>query len=109
VPKHIPFRMCLSCRTKKAKNQLIRMAVGTNGEIIVRIPLKKTAEKICDAGRGAYVCPKQRCIDKIIKPNDKSRRQQTYLLSKSFRRAVSEQDMDQLEKTLSQFMTKSAI
>jgi len=85
------------------------MTVDINGEIAVRMPLKKTTEKDCNAGRSAYTCPKQKCIDKIIKPNGESRKKRTYLLSKSFRRVISEQDVDQLEKKISQFMTKSAI
>ncbi len=77
------------------------MTVDINGEITVSMPLKKTTEKNCNAGRGAYACPKQKCIDKIIKPNGESRKNRTYLLSKSFRRVISEQDVDQLEKNLS--------
>ena len=109
MPKHIPFRTCLICRAKKEKSQLIRISLDPDGSIVVGKVPEKTGNKVLNTGRGVYVCPQEKCIDKITKSVGKSRRKQAYALSRSFRQVISVENMDQLEKTLSGFMTKSAI
>lgn len=109
MSKHIPFRTCLICRTKKEKSQLIRISLDPDGNIVVVMTPKETRSKVLNTGRGVYVCRKEQCINKITKSVGKSRRKQAYALSRSFRQMISVENMDQLEKTLSGFMTKSAI
>ena len=109
MSKHIPFRTCLICRTKKEKSQLIRISLDPDGNIVVGMAPKETRGKVLNTGRGVYVCRKEQCINKITKSVGKSRRKQAYALSRSFRQMISIENMDQLEKTLSGFMTKSAI
>lgn len=109
MSKHIPFRTCLICRTKKEKSQLIRISLDPDGNIVVGMTPKETRGKVLNTGRGVYVCRKEQCINKITKSVGKSRRKQAYALSRSFRQMISVENMDQLEKTLSGFMTKSAI
>ena len=109
MSKHIPFRTCLICRTKKEKSQLIRISLDPDGNIVVGMAPKEIRGKVLNTGRGVYVCRKEQCINKITKSVGKSRRKQAYALSRSFRQMISVENMDQLEKTLSGFMTKSAI
>ena len=109
MSKHIPFRTCLICRTKKEKSQLIRISLDLDGNIVVGMVPKETRGKIFNTGRGVYVCRKEQCINKITKSVGKSRKKQAYALSRSFRQMISVENMDQLKKTLSGFMTKSAI
>ncbi|WP_093396071.1 YlxR family protein [Thermodesulforhabdus norvegica] len=51
---HRPVRMCVVCRERRYKDELIRLAVDEDGMVVVdsegRMP-----------GRGAYVCPG--CVD----------------------------------------------
>ena len=69
--KHIPIRTCIVCGKKKNKSELIRLVADKEG--IVR-----KDNKGCLGGRGAYICPRRECWEKIIsKPS---------LLSKALRR-----------------------
>ena len=61
--KHIPLRMCISCRQMKPQSGLIRV-VRENGTGAVLLD----RDKKC-FGRGAYVCREAECIDKAIKRN----------------------------------------
>lgn len=58
--KKIPQRMCVGCREKKAKKELIRIVRTPEMEIQVDLTGKK-------AGRGAYICPKLECLTKAVK------------------------------------------
>jgi len=57
--KHIPVRTCVVCGKKRSKYELIRLVVDKEG--IVRQDNKGRL-----GGRGAYVCPKKECLEKII-------------------------------------------
>lgn len=59
MPKQVPLRMCVVCRTMLPKNELLRFVRTADGVII------DTAGKT--AGRGAYVCKNPVCIAKCIK------------------------------------------
>ncbi|MDP8960839.1 MAG: YlxR family protein [Actinomycetota bacterium] len=51
---HTPFRMCVACRKRRPRHELVRMAAGPDGvglDVQRRLP-----------GRGAYVCPDPTCI-----------------------------------------------
>ena len=58
--KKIPQRTCIGCKEKKDKKDLIRIVKNKNGEISI----DKTGKQ---EGRGAYICNKVECLDKVIK------------------------------------------
>lgn len=58
--KKIPQRMCVSCRERKNKSELVRVVLLPDGTIEVD-PTGKMA------GRGAYVCKSKECLDAAIK------------------------------------------
>ncbi len=54
------LRMCIVCREMQDKRDLIRIVKNKDNEIFVDLTGKKN-------GRGAYVCKKSECLNKIIK------------------------------------------
>lgn len=58
--KKMPQRTCMGCNEKKDKKDLIRIVKNKNGEISI----DKTGKQ---EGRGAYICNKVECLDKVIK------------------------------------------
>lgn len=58
--KKIPQRMCVGCKEMKSKKELIRV-VRTPEDIIL---IDATGKK---AGRGAYICPDEICLQSAIK------------------------------------------
>ena len=57
--KHIPERMCVSCRLMKDKKSLIRIVNTSDGVIIDK------SGKL--QGRGVYICPCKQCVEKALK------------------------------------------
>ncbi len=57
--RHIPQRSCIICGQKTAKGALFRLVLDERGRVIFdqnqRLP-----------GRGAYVCPKDGCVAKLL-------------------------------------------
>ncbi len=51
---HIPLRMCIACRKRRPKSELLRM-VSIKGEIFF-----DERQKL--PGRGAYICPSLACL-----------------------------------------------
>lgn len=58
--KKIVQRMCMGCNIKKDKRDLIRIVMNKDGNITI----DKTGKL---SGRGAYICDKLDCLNKIIK------------------------------------------
>ncbi len=58
--RKIPQRMCVGCREMKNKKELIRIVRTPEGGIEV----DRTGKR---AGRGAYICPNQECLDHSLK------------------------------------------
>lgn len=58
--KKIPQRMCVGCREKKDKRELIRVVRSPEGNVDVDPSGKKP-------GRGAYICPQETCFLKAKK------------------------------------------
>ena len=58
--KKIPVRLCLGCNEAHPKNELIRIVKNKEGEISIDITGKKP-------GRGAYICSKVDCLNKLEK------------------------------------------
>ncbi len=54
ISKHTPQRTCVSCRTVKAKQELIRLVRVSDGSVAVDSGGSK-------AGRGAYLCRSPGC------------------------------------------------
>jgi predicted RNA-binding protein YlxR (DUF448 family) len=57
---HVPIRTCVSCRSKKAKMDLVRLVISKDDRIVVD-KFKK------DNGRGIYLCNDTSCMDKFLK------------------------------------------
>jgi len=59
MAKKIPMRMCVSCRERFAKKELIRVVATPDGKTVIdptgRLP-----------GRGAYVCHNPECMKKAL-------------------------------------------
>ena len=60
VNKKIPQRTCLGCNEKKDKKDLIRIVKDSENNVFVDLTGKSN-------GRGAYICNKVECLDKVIK------------------------------------------
>lgn len=58
--KKIPMRTCTGCRQEKNKKDLIRVVRDKEGNVCVDATGKKN-------GRGAYICPDVKCLEKAIK------------------------------------------
>ncbi|KKM11799.1 nucleic-acid-binding protein implicated in transcription termination [Clostridiales bacterium PH28_bin88] len=58
--RKIPQRMCVGCREKKNKRELIRVVRTPDATVV----LDPTGKK---AGRGAYICPQNDCLTRAIK------------------------------------------
>jgi uncharacterized protein len=59
VPKKIPQRMCVACRTMRSKRELIRLVISPDDGISLDPSGKKP-------GRGAYVCRSRNCLEQAI-------------------------------------------
>ncbi|MBR6755629.1 MAG: YlxR family protein [Peptococcaceae bacterium] len=84
MPKKIPQRTCMGCQAKKDKHELVRIVRSPDGEISVDMTGKK-------AGRGAYICPEQACLEKVMK----SRR-----LERVLETSISQEVYDRLKEAL---------
>lgn len=58
--KKTPMRMCVACREMKPKRELMRIVRTSDNEICAD-PTGRAA------GRGAYICKNQACLEKAIK------------------------------------------
>jgi len=58
--KKIPYRICIGCREKKPKKELVRIVRTPDSEVVLDTTGKKP-------GRGAYICPKEDCWKKAVK------------------------------------------
>ncbi len=57
MQKKIPQRQCMGCRERMDKRSLIRVVRTPEGEVKLDFSGKLS-------GRGAYICPKQECLQK---------------------------------------------
>jgi predicted RNA-binding protein YlxR (DUF448 family) len=58
--KHVPQRICISCRRTDAKRGLIRLVRTPEGHVVVDSTGKRN-------GRGAYLCHTPACWDAALK------------------------------------------
>lgn len=54
------MRKCMGCQESKSKRELIRVVRGPEGEVSIDVTGRK-------AGRGAYICPREECLERAIK------------------------------------------
>jgi hypothetical protein len=60
VEKKKPARRCIACNEQKEKQELLRIVRTPEKNIEIDLTGKKN-------GRGAYICKKEECLNKIIK------------------------------------------
>lgn len=60
INKKKPARTCIVCNEQKEKRELLRIVKSKDGLIEVDLTGKKN-------GRGAYICRKEECLEKLIK------------------------------------------
>ena len=89
-PRKTPLRKCTGCQEMKSKKELIRVVhhldEANGGQ--ATISLDFTGKK---AGRGAYICPEQACLEKAAKSKG---------LERSFKCAVPKDVYDSLREEL---------
>lgn len=84
--KKIPMRMCVGCREMFPKKELIRVVCSPAGEVKV--------DKVGKApGRGAYVCPKQSCLERAVKSR---------ALERAFEHKIDEAVFHQLKEEIAE-------
>jgi uncharacterized protein len=59
APRRAPTRSCVACRTPRPKRELLRIVRTPDGTVTV----DETGRL---AGRGAYICRTEACLDKAI-------------------------------------------
>lgn len=57
--KHIPLRMCVGCKTRKPREELVRLVLREDRVIVDK---RKTLE-----GRGVSICRNKECLEKAAK------------------------------------------
>ena len=83
--KKKPQRSCVSCRTVRDKNDLLRVVVTPEGDVRYD-PTGKLA------GRGAYLCRNEECITAELKKAAK--------LSKGLKKPLTDEEIKALAKSL---------
>ena len=83
--KKKPQRSCVSCRTVRDKNDLLRIVVTPEGDVRYD-PTGKLA------GRGAYLCRNEECITAELKKAAK--------LSKGLKKPLTDEEIKELAKSL---------
>jgi predicted RNA-binding protein YlxR (DUF448 family) len=89
--KKIPIRQCLGCNEHKPKSEMIRVVRSPEGEISLDTRGKKS-------GRGAYVCPSVKCLNKARK----SRR-----IERALDCAIGEEIYDAMEARLAEELAEA--
>ncbi len=80
--KRVPLRTCVACRENKDKRDLLRIVKTPEGEV-------KADPTGRLNGRGAYVCNKKECVEKLMK---------NHALDKAFKMQVPNEFFDELLK-----------
>ncbi len=83
--KKKPQRSCVSCRTVRDKNDLLRVVVTPEGDVEYD-PTGKLS------GRAAYLCPDEKCITAELKKAAK--------LSKGLKKPLTEEEISDLARSL---------
>ncbi len=86
ITKKIPERKCMGCNEKHPKKELVRVVRKPDGNVL----LDNTGKV---SGRGAYICPNLKCLEKALK----SKR-----LDRSLETEVPESIYEQMKNILSE-------
>ena len=82
--RKIPMRMCVGCRERYNKKELIRIVRTPEGDVMV-----DTTGKL--SGRGAYVCrSKTQCLEKAVKSKALERHLETDISQEVYGRLKEE-------------------
>ncbi|MFV9689427.1 MAG: YlxR family protein [Desulfobacteria bacterium] len=84
--KHKPERMCIGCRKKQAKSELMRFVCTDEGRVRPDIQQRLS-------GRGAYLCINTECLPMAIRNNS---------FKRAFRRKTDCSELEYLTGTCSQ-------
>ena len=84
--KTVPMRRCVGCMESKPKNELIRIA---GYEDTVSLDLTGKAK-----GRGVYLCPDTKCLEKAKKKN---------ALGRSLKTEIKQEQLDNLFEELKNY------
>ncbi len=90
MPKKIPVRQCVACRTQKEKPQLCRITRTPEGQIVY-----DSRGKV--SGRGAYLCKSTACLEKAIKSRALARALECEIpeeVYETLRRQIAEEDVE---------------
>ena len=82
--RKIPQRMCVGCQEMRPKKEMTRVVKTPDNSVEIDLTGKRP-------GRGAYVCPKEECLQKAIK----ARR-----LEKALHHVISTEIIDVLKQGL---------
>ncbi|OIQ08827.1 hypothetical protein MOOR_14880 [Moorella thermoacetica] len=85
-PRKIPVRMCVGCRARNDKRNLLRVVRTPEQEVVIDPTGKR-------AGRGAYLCPRVECLRKAVKSR---------ALERALGVAVSPELLERLEASFNQ-------
>jgi len=83
---HTARRTCVGCRTSLPLQELIRLVLDPDGEVVIDLDRRLP-------GRGAHVCPRHECIEQAVRKD---------ALGRAFRRGISTVRPDALVDTLLQ-------
>ncbi len=84
--KKIPLRICIGCRDKKPKKELVRVVRTPDNEVVLDMTGKKP-------GRGAYICPREDCFKKAVKGKR---------LERNLQQPISSELISEISETLKQ-------
>ena len=90
--KKVPMRMCVGCREMKPKKELIRVVHSPEGEVSVDLTGRKP-------GRGAYLCPKEECLNRALKQKQ---------LERTFSAPLSEETQISLRQAVASLAKENA-
>ena len=85
MPKTIPIRQCIGCRTQKPKNELIRVVRSPQGDVGLDFRGKAP-------GRGAYLCRDPQCLKKAVKSRALERALSAAIPQEVYERLLSEME-----------------
>ena len=87
MPKTVPIRQCIGCRTQKPKNELIRVVRSPQGEVSLDFRGKSP-------GRGAYLCRDPQCLKKAMKSRALDRALSVSVPQEVYEKLLSEMEGD---------------
>ncbi|MBQ7736837.1 MAG: YlxR family protein [Oscillospiraceae bacterium] len=85
MPKTIPIRQCIGCRTQKPKTELIRVVRSPEGNVSLDFRGKVS-------GRGAYLCRDAACLKKAQKSRALERSLAVPIPQEVYERLLSEME-----------------